>query len=87
MNPCHVLAEIEIRREDGRIDPWWNIHHIPTGKIVTLPMAFEHPHLGQVPVWVRRWKTRKEAHAAIEQARKLFGCAARTTNRSDSDGE
>jgi len=24
VNPCHVLAEVEIRREDGRTKPWWN---------------------------------------------------------------
>lgn len=87
MNPCEVLAEVEIRREDGRIDPWWNITHIPTGKIVSLPMAIEHPYLGQVPVRVRRWKTRKEAQAAIEQARKLFCRAAHPTDGSESDGE
>jgi hypothetical protein len=80
-----VLAEVEIRREDGRTKPWWNITHIPTGKIVALPMAIEHPYLGQASVRVSRWKTRKEAQAAIEQARKLFDCAARPSDRSESD--
>ena len=70
----HILEETEIIQEDSHISPWWNLIHVPTGKIVTgFPVEFLHPMLKTVtPYCPRRFPTKSKARSALK---KLFEVA------------